>query len=114
MSVEISILALFLVIIQFILRKKIINQEADRMSETSGKHVSRWGNIILVVMGVLFFIYLDLPDLNLKKLYWLGLLVVVLSFNFLIEWKYIRESREHIVTLITLVFSLIYSIVIEF
>lgn len=110
MSVSMSFLGLILMIVQFVLRKKIINPEADRMSETNGKYVAMWGNITLIAISILIYITLDFTNLEMRKLFWLSSLVVLLFFNAFLEWKFIRESKEHIVTVITLILAVVYQV----
>lgn len=109
MFTPIALMVFILAIIHPFLRKWIVGEKGEKISATDGKNIYIWGNIILALIAIsLVFFVLDIYDENTIKWFFLILMIIVFSFQSIIEWKYIKNSKEYAVTLLLLLFGLIY------
>jgi hypothetical protein len=108
MGISISILVILLAVLAPLLRKWIVG--TDRyIDETDGRRVDFWGRIILVIIFlVLLFFVVDTSDETIVKLFFIIALTITTAFQSIIEWKYLKNSKEFVVTLILWVIGLIY------
>jgi hypothetical protein len=107
----VKFLAFFIILIIFSLfidkfLRKWLGVEKKKISETSGKNIDRWGR------GIILFIFLcTLPfaveDRNVIKWYWICFLIVSMGFQLFMEWKYLKNSKEYVITVITLTYLLL-------
>lgn len=110
----ITYLVIILAIIRLLLKMWFVKGEKIKILETSGKRFYTWGIRILVVFSLLILFNLDLTDMNMMRWFWLFFLIITFSFKAFAEWKYIRESKEHIITLILLIVGVVYILLILF
>lgn len=100
MDATLTWVLIFVGIMERILRLWIVEDDPERITETSGK-------IPYLSFGVIMFMSFVFVVFYLRIDYVVPILVVFLTvatiFRAFMEWKYIRGEREHIVTLITLV-----------
>jgi hypothetical protein len=108
MGISISILVILLAVLAPLLRKWIVG--TDRyIDETDGRRVDFWGRIILVIIFlVLLFFVMDTSDETIVKWFFIIALTITTAFQSIIEWKYLKNSKEFVVTLILWVIGLIY------
>jgi hypothetical protein len=108
MGISISILVILLAVLAPLLRKWIVG--TDRyIDETDGRRVDFWGRIILVtIFLVLLFFVMDTSDETIVKWFFIIALTITTAFQSIIEWKYLKNSKEFVVTLILWVIGLIY------
>jgi hypothetical protein len=108
MGISISILVILLAVLAPLLRKWIVG--TDRyIDETDGRRVDFWGRIILVIIFlVLLFFVVDTSDETIVKWFFIIALTITTAFQSIIEWKYLKNSKEFVVTLILWVIGLIY------
>jgi hypothetical protein len=108
MGISISILVFLLAVLAPLLRKWIVG--TDRyISETDGRSVYFWGRVILAILFlVLFFFVIDTSDETILKWFFLIALTITTAFQSIIEWKYLKNSKEFVVTLLLWVIGLIY------
>jgi MFS-type transporter involved in bile tolerance (Atg22 family) len=108
MGISISILVILLAVLAPLLRKWIVG--TDRyIDETDGRRVDFWVRIILVIIFlVLLFFVVDTSDETIVKLFFIIALTITTAFQSIIEWKYLKNSKEFVVTLILWVIGLIY------
>lgn len=97
------------VIISFFLLEKMVNKllgvKKKKISETSGKKVDLLGRRIFLVVflcGIPFFVWADV-----MKWYWIFYLTILIGFESFLEWKYLKNSKQYITTLILLIYGLI-------
>lgn len=114
MSNTISSLGIILLIVQILLKIWFIKGERIKISETDGYRFYKWGGIILCLISMLILFHLDFTDLNRMRWFWLIFLIIALSFNGFIQWKYIRESKEHNISLVSLVIGTAYILLFMF
>jgi Domain of unknown function (DUF4181) len=116
MGLLVFIIILFIL---FFLLEKVVNKllgvKRQKISETPGKKIDRWGRgittVILICIAIPYFII----NSNISwKWYFILLLIFTLGFQAILEWKYIKNSRQYASTLITLIVGLIFMFNIEF
>lgn len=115
MSISIPLLIIFLAILNPFLRKWMIGGEREKISETNGKNINRYGKFIMSFISIFLILFVfDISDVNTMKWFWLSLLIVTFTFQMLMEWKYLKNSKEFIVTLLLLLIGLIYFVLFIF
>ena len=83
-----------------ILHLWLVEDDPECITETSGKNVYRWGSILLIISGVTAIFLWEQGSL---EFIWIIFATVFLIFRAFMEWRFIREEREHVVTLMTVV-----------
>lgn len=81
-------------------------EKKESISETPGKNLDRWGR------GIILSIFLcALPMVseyeNILKWYWIFFFNVLFGFQSFLEWKYLKPSKQYVITLTYLVFTLV-------
>ncbi len=101
----------------FFLLEKIINKllgvEKKKVSETSGKKVDRWGRGIILVIFLCTIPFFTLNTDGMKW-YWIFYFIVLFGFQSILEWKYLKNSKQHVTTLIFLMLGVIIMYNIEY
>nr|WP_306798791.1 DUF4181 domain-containing protein [Oceanobacillus saliphilus] len=104
--------------ISIILLEKILNillgVEKKKVSETSGKSIDRWGRGIILVVGLSALPFVVTMDVNIIKWYWIAYFVLLWGFQSFLEWKYLKESKQYVTTLIYLILYVILMYNIEY
>ncbi|RED52986.1 DUF4181 domain-containing protein [Cohnella lupini] len=104
-----SLLLIFLVLINMILKKYIVPGESQSISDTNGKNINRWVKGFLALIAIcIYFFALKTTDYNATKWFWLIVFLVAIGFQAFMEWKYLKDSKEYIISLILLALGLIY------
>ena len=107
-----------LVILMILLIEKVIFKlfgvEKKRISETSGKNIDRWGNGIILVIFLCTLPFVIEKDINVMKWYWILYFILSLGFQSVMEWKYLKNSKQYVTTLIFLMLSVIIMFNIEY
>jgi hypothetical protein len=108
MGISISILVIIIAVLAPLLRKWIVG--ADRyISETVGRRVDLWGRIILaIIFFIILFFVIDPSNETTVKWFFIIFFTIITAFQSIIEWKYLKNSKEFIVTLLLWLFALIY------
>ncbi|MBQ4898829.1 DUF4181 domain-containing protein [Paenibacillus sp. Marseille-P2973] len=105
----IIVICILLAFFHLILRICIVDKEQKELPE-EGKELSIWSKLIFALIGIVAFIIIliaDGSDGMAMKWFWMILVVVALGLQAFIDWKYIRASRQHIVSVIVLVLGVI-------
>lgn len=79
--------------------RKLFKVEKKRLSDSPGKKADAWSRGIILVVALCFIPFVVTETGERLMWFWvfyLGLLHLVQAF---LQWKYIRESQEHLVTL---------------
>ena len=83
--------------------EKSLDVKRKKISETPGKIVERWGRTIIAVIFLFSYLLALTKESDfLLKWHWFVLLVALLGFQVLLEWKYLKNSKQYISTLIRL------------
>ncbi|MFE0505276.1 DUF4181 domain-containing protein [Peribacillus butanolivorans] len=98
----------------FLLEKtinKLLGVEKKKISETSGKIVDRWGRGVILVIILCTFPSVSTNDMN-----WFLILnlILLLGFQSILEWKYLKNSKQYVTTLIFLILGVIIMYNIEY
>ncbi len=106
---EFIITVIGLLILLFVVEKitnKILSVEQRKISETSGKSIDRWGQTILfIVFLIMLWFAIDSSDF-LLLFYVMIYLALYFGFQAIIEFIYIKESRQYISTIVVLILIL--------
>lgn len=111
------VLIIALVIWVFLLEKiinKLLGVEKQKISETSGKKVDRWGRGIILVIFLCTLPFVISNDINIMKWYWILYFVLLLGLQSILEWKFLKNSKQYVTTLIFLMLSIIIFYNIEY
>lgn len=113
-SLSISILVILLALIDLTIKKRFVVEEL-KISDTNGKNINRWVQGLLFVISLcVFFFVLDTTNINSLKWFWLILFIVAMGQHAFIEWRYLKGSKEYIISLIKLAVGLIYILIFIF
>ncbi|MEJ3720020.1 DUF4181 domain-containing protein [Paenibacillus polymyxa] len=94
-------------VIQFVL-DKIISKTDEKISDTDGFIPYRWFIVIGAILVILLVLFVKEP----YKYVWIGvLLILVFGARSIFQWKYIRPSQKHIISLLMMVISVVGTIV---
>lgn len=91
----IIILALF---INKFLTKWLGVERKEKISETAGKNIDRWGRGIILLIFLCTLPY-AIENSNVIKWYWTCFLIVSIGFQSFMEWKYLKTSKQYVITL---------------
>nr|WP_239534224.1 DUF4181 domain-containing protein [Thalassobacillus pellis] len=86
---------------------KILRVQKVKISETAGKNLDRWGRgiILLVFLSLLWFV-IDFNSDTIIKYYLMSYLAIILGFQAIMEFIFIKGSKQYISTMILLIMSL--------
>lgn len=109
MNIPVIFLIIIIISFYFIFNKIINRTDRRTLYDTDAEHINKWGNIIIGFIGgtALLFINLKFPDSPWIKWFWIIFLIVILGFNFVLEWKYLKGSKKYIATLLTLLVGIV-------
>lgn len=108
MQVSLSILALIQSILNFIIGRLIVGKERGKVSETSGKNIQRIGFVTILIIAFSCFYFIDIMDDNAMKWFWLYFYTITFGFHFYLDWVYLRDTKEYLVSLILLIIGVSY------
>jgi len=111
------VLIIALIIWAFLLEKiinKLLGVEKKKISETSGEKIDRWGRGIIFVIYLCTLPFVITKDTSVMKWYWMLYFILLLGFQSIMEWKYLKDSKQHVTTLIFLMLSIIIMYNIEY
>lgn len=112
------LLLIVLAIFGFLLEKllnKLLGVEKRKISETPGKKVDQWGKGIIAVIFLCCFLFVVQNKMTLNlKWYWIVYFTINFGFQSFLEWKYLKNSNQYIVTLIFLMLVVILFFNIEY
>ncbi|WP_455717758.1 DUF4181 domain-containing protein [Anaerosporobacter sp.] len=112
-----GLIFLIIFIILVLLLEKIMDKllgvkVKGKISETSGKNINRWGRAIILVIFLCCIPFGINEDGSLSKWYFMLSGTSFLGFQAILEWKYLKDSKQYISTLIFMIIFvvLIYNI----
>ncbi len=108
---EFLVFLIVLITLMFMTEKitnKILRVEKVRISDTSGKNLDRWGRgiILSVFLSALWF-GIDINSDALIKYFFMSYLAITLGFQAIMEFIFIKDSKQYISTMMLLIMSLI-------
>ena len=103
---------LTILLILILLLEKIINKlfgikVKGKMSETSGKNIDRWGRVFIFVIVICTSPFVISKDANVMKWFWILYLILSFGFEAILEWKYLKNTKQYISSLIFLILGVI-------
>ena len=106
--------------LSFLLEKgiyKLLGVEKKEVSETSGKKIDQWGRRIIMILflsTIPIYTFYALKDTTFIKWYWILYLTALLGFQSVMEWKYLKNSKQYLATLIFLVLGIVFLYNVEY
>lgn len=91
---------LFLVIDKLL--RKLFKVEKKRLSDSPGKKADAWSRGIILIAALCFIPFAVTEAGERLMWFWVFYLTLLHITQAFLQWKYIRESREHLVTLAVL------------
>lgn len=110
MAAAISLLAIILLIMNYLLSTWLFGEKRKKISDTDGENIHRWVLVLIGIIVLIFSTVINRIDSNYVIWFLLGLLVVLCAFQSFMEWKYLKESKQHVIPLILMVFGVICAI----
>ena len=87
--------------------EKFLGVKRREISETPGKIVQRWGITIIVVIFIFSYFSATIQESDvLLYNHWFVLIVTLKGYQVILEWKYLKGSKQYITTLISLILML--------
>lgn len=115
MGTSITVLVFILAVLNPLLRDWIVGEKREKISKTDGKIINIIGNLMLIFIAIFSLLFvLDRSEENSLKWFFFNLMIIVYLFNAILEWKYLKNSKEFIVTILLLLFGLLYFILFIF
>jgi len=116
--VRIFILFIVFIILAFLLDRVISKllgiDKKGKLSETSGKNIDRWGRVIIFIIVICIFPFVISKDTNVIKWFWILYLSLLVGFQAILEWKYLKNTKQYISSLIFLILGVIVIYNIEY
>ena len=94
--------------------EKFLGIEKGKISETSGRNIDRWGRGIIVVLFLSILWFVIDKDIDVMKWYLIIYFVVSFGFQSILEWKFLRFTKQYVTTLVFLLISVIIFYNIEY
>ena len=95
--------------------EKYLGVKRREISETSGKSVQRWGRTIIVVVFIFSYFSSTVQESDvLLNTNWFVLIVTLMGFQVILEWKYLKGSKQYIPTLIRTILMISIGLVLTF
>ncbi len=98
------IIILLWVLFELLLQKTLRGKE--KINDTSAERIYRWGRVII---GVVYLAILPFTYQTDELLKWSLILFVITLFGFkaILEWKYLKNSKDYLATGISLVLGVL-------
>ena len=112
------LISIIVLVILVFLSEKAINKlfgidKEVKLSETSGKNIDRWGRGIILLIFLCSLPFFITKEASVMKWYYMLLWILTFGFQSILEWIYLKNSKQYISTLIFLVFIVIFIYNIE-
>ncbi|QSS98863.1 DUF4181 domain-containing protein [Pontibacillus sp. ALD_SL1] len=109
------ILLILLLSLETIIRKKF-NIERRYVTDTKGKHIDRWGRGVLLLIAISVLGYAIFSHASGMKWYLMGIYVAQFGFQAIMQWMFLKRSKEYVITSVYLALGVltIYNIDILF
>ena len=129
MLLRFLLFSVLFVIVVLLLEKglnKLFKVKKGKISETDGEKLYLWGRIIIVTLcicTIIFFYYavmnniIDYNAMNsfsILKWFWIFYFSLLIGFQSFLEWKYFKQSKQYLTTLILLIVFIGYLYSIEY
>ncbi|WP_455675118.1 DUF4181 domain-containing protein [Pradoshia sp.] len=102
---ELMATVIIIILVVFFVEKimeKYLGVKRKFLSETPGKRVDRWGRTIIVILFLSSYLFALTKEVDvILKWSWLIFFTALMGLQTILEWKYIKESKQYISTLIS-------------
>lgn len=104
-------------LILFIVIERVVRKRAN--IEVKGffyKHINRqhkWGEILIILLNILIYFPLIFYSDMIEGYYMIIGIIVLYGFRAFMEWKYEKETKRYIISVMTSICLLIYLIGVE-
>lgn len=99
-----------LLILLFVIEKiinKILSVEKKKISETSGRRINRWGQTVLFII-LLFLLWFMIESSDIQSMFYFTVyLALLFGYQAVMEFIFIKRSRQYISTAILLIIVLV-------
>ncbi|WP_391560023.1 DUF4181 domain-containing protein [Robertmurraya sp.] len=107
------IVILAVLLLLFYVLEKLINKflgvEKKKISDTPGKKIDQWGRgIILVIFLTILWSTVNNDSIFIKKLFWMSYLILLGGFQAVLEYIYLKNTKQYITTVIMVIVTLIF------
>ncbi|NBD25403.1 DUF4181 domain-containing protein [Paenibacillus glycinis] len=115
LTLPLALLLMLLALTQLAVKKFILPEESNKISDTPGKNINRLvkGLLVIVTLFVFFFV-LDTSNINALKWFWLLVFSVAAGQQAFMEWRYLIGSKEYMVSLVQFAVGFIYMVIFIF
>ncbi|WP_345239495.1 DUF4181 domain-containing protein [Pontibacillus salipaludis] len=100
------ILLILLLSLETVIRKQF-NIERRYVTDTKGKHIDRWGRGMFVLIAISVLSYAIFSDAPGMKWYLMGGYVAQFGFQAIIQWMFLKGSKEYVITIVYLALGVI-------
>lgn len=89
--------------------------KSEKISDTDGWRMYWWikGSLVVIALCCYFFV-LDLTDYILLKRFLFVTFILALGFDAFMDWKYMKGSKEYLISLLLLAVGIIFFCVFIF
>lgn len=105
-----------LLILLFVVEKGfncLLSVDKKRISETTGKRVDRFGQMVLfVILLVVLWLMTDRSDTQ-RLFYFTSYLAILFGYQAIMEWIFIKNSRQYMSTAILFIIALMLMLNVE-
>jgi len=108
----IIVLSILVVVLVGKMIDKFIGIKRIQLSETPGKRIDRWGRTIILFIFLVLNVTSESDALKIWS--FLLFLTTLLVFEVILEWKYVKEPKQYIATLINSTITIIFLIGVYF
>lgn len=100
----------------YVVGKSIVGEKRKNVFETDGKYIYVIGLTVIgaIAFGSIRFFAVDFLNENVMKWFWLVFLILITGFYSFMEWKFLKDSKEYIVPLISMAVGIIFILIFMF
>lgn len=104
------LLGVFLIILIIISENgvnKLLGVKKEKISETPGKRIDLWGRGIILIISLCTLPFVINKDISITKWFWIFYFIILFGFQAILEWKFLKHSKQYITSLIFLLLCII-------
>ncbi|WP_425353896.1 DUF4181 domain-containing protein [Cohnella thailandensis] len=111
----VMLLIIILALIQIPLKKYLFAGKSEETSDTDVRKINWWlrGILVIITLSIYLFV-LDTTDDSKNKWFWLITFLIGRGLDVFIEWKYLKGSKDFLISLILLIIGIVYFCVFIF
>lgn len=93
-------------VVYFIARVMILGTTEKQELAESARIVDRWGKVIISCIGMIMVLFMN--QSGAIKWFWILFIMVAFSFQLFIDFRYRKDSKQFVATLIALMVGLLF------